>query len=83
MSDQQKNEISTEDENSTVFEESKINLQNDDSSDDVLAGDRLGVNDDLNQPLGLFSGQEESTIGDSIPFPHLGTQIHETPGNRG
>ena len=67
MSDEQKNEISTEDENSTVFEESKTNLRNDDSSDDILVRDRLGVNDDLNQPSGLFSGQEESTIGDSIP----------------
>ena len=64
MSDEQKNEISTEDENSTVFEESKTNLRNDDSSDDILVRDRLGVNDDLNQPSGLFSGQEESTIGD-------------------
>ena len=68
MSDEQKNEISTEDENSTVFEESKTNLRNDDSSDDILVRDRLGVNDDLNQPSGLFSGQEESTIGDSIPL---------------
>ena len=71
MSDESKNgsESTSGGENSTALEETKVELLDDGSNDTAIALSRdvNVVNEELNQPLGLFSNPDESQIGGSIP----------------